>query len=111
MLAGQSQGTAKIFPAGITARPRGPEILANREPRADHAAVEVGVVLAVLGSIAAVVLVVNVSRRAISTRRGKLLDRTPLARLVFGLLVALVILGVAGGSAAVWIMANPAVGS
>lgn len=72
---------------------------------------EVGVVLAVLGSIAAVVLVVDGSRRAISTRRGNRLDRTPLARLVFGLLVALVVIGVAGGSAALWIMANPAVGS
>ena len=70
-----------------------------------------GVVLAVLSLIAAVVLVIDISRRAVSKRQGNLPNRTPLARLVFGLLVAVVVLGVAGASAAIWIMTHPAVGS
>lgn len=72
---------------------------------------DIGLGLGMLGAIAAVALLVDMSRRAASKGRDNQPDRTPLARLTWALLLALVVLGLAGGCAALWLLTHPAVGS
>lgn len=72
---------------------------------------DVGICLSLVGGLAAVLLVADFFHRALVARRGSTTPLKALSRLFTWLLVVLVVIGLAGGLADLWLVTHPVIGS
>jgi hypothetical protein len=72
---------------------------------------DMGICLSLVGGLAAILLLADVFHRALVTRRGGTTPRTALSRLFTWPLVILVVIGLVGGLADLWLVTHPVVGS